>query len=92
MDNSGKSTVAFLLGVVAGGVLGVLFAPKSGKETRADLQKYIKDAEENLEKKKEEIQEAASRQLSKVKEQMNRVFKEGKEKMESDKGEDGAEA
>jgi len=90
MDNSGKSTIAFLMGVVAGGILGVFFAPKSGKETRTDLHRYIKDAEANIEKKKEEIKEAASRQLSKVKDQMSRAFRDGMEEMETKEGEDGA--
>ena len=82
MDNSGKSTVAFLLGLAAGGILGILFAPKSGKETRADLQRYLKEAEANLQKKKTEIKEAAARQLGKIKEQMNKTFQSSKEKME----------
>ena len=48
MDNNGKTAVAFLLGVITGGVLGIMFAPKSGKETRADVQRYIKSAEAKL--------------------------------------------
>ena len=51
MDNNGKTAVAFLLGVITGGVLGVMFAPKSGKETRADVQRYIKTAEAKLHRK-----------------------------------------
>ncbi len=48
MNENGKTAVAFLLGVIAGGVLGIMFAPKSGKETRESLHKYIKSAEEKL--------------------------------------------
>jgi gas vesicle protein len=82
MDNSGKTTVAFLLGAVAGGILGIIFAPKSGKETRSDLQRYMKEAESSFQKKKNEIKDAASRQLDKIKEQVNKTFKEGKENIE----------
>jgi gas vesicle protein len=38
-DNGGSNTNAFLLGIVVGGVLGVLFAPENGEETR----KKVKD-------------------------------------------------
>ena len=86
MDNSGKTTVAFLLGALAGGVLGILFAPKSGKETRSDLQRYLKEAETSLQKKKIEIKEAASRQMDKIKEQVHKTVKEGKKNMEQGDG------
>ena len=47
--------MSFIVGGIAGGVLGILFAPKAGKETREDIseaaaeikkeaQKFTKDA------------------------------------------------
>jgi gas vesicle protein len=46
--------LAFLGGAVAGAVAGILFAPKSGEETRRALQGYAKRAEEEvIEKAKE---------------------------------------
>lgn len=33
----GRAGLGVLSGIIAGGVAGLLFAPKSGKETRADL-------------------------------------------------------
>jgi gas vesicle protein len=46
--------LAFLGGAVAGVVAGILLAPKSGEETRRDLKRYAKRAEEEvLEKAKE---------------------------------------
>ena len=42
MDNRGSSavevTLSFLLGTAAGFILGVLFAPSSGEETRKKIQ------------------------------------------------------
>ena len=48
MDNGGKAATAFLLGVIAGGVAGILFAPKTGRETREEVSRYMKDAEGKL--------------------------------------------
>ena len=60
MDNretkcSGQSVaLAFLGGAVAGVVAGLLFAPKSGEETRRALKGYARRAEEEAVKKAKE--------------------------------------
>jgi gas vesicle protein len=41
--NSGETILAFLLGGLLGATLGILFAPKSGKETRAQLKILAED-------------------------------------------------
>lgn len=43
MKNSGKIALGLLAGLAAGAVLGVLFAPQKGKETRVKLSKKAKD-------------------------------------------------
>lgn len=54
MDNyeskcSGQAVaLAFLGGAVAGVVAGLLLAPKSGEETRRDLKRYARRAEEEV--------------------------------------------
>lgn len=46
--------LAFLGGALAGAVAGILFAPKSGEETRRELRGYARKAEEEvIEKAKE---------------------------------------
>lgn len=40
--------LAFLGGAVAGVVAGLLLAPKSGEETRQDLKRYARRAEEEI--------------------------------------------
>jgi gas vesicle protein len=58
-SSAGLVLLSFIVGGIAGGVLGVLFAPKSGKETREDIteaaaeikkeaQKFAKDAKERV--------------------------------------------
>lgn len=40
--DGGGSLAAFLLGGLLGGVLGLLLAPKSGRETREDLAAWLR--------------------------------------------------
>ena len=63
------SKKSFVAGLAVGVGVGMLFAPKSGKETREDLKKYMtdlvnkaknidaKEVKENIEKKINEIKE-----------------------------------
>ncbi len=67
--NSG-SMLPFLLGLTFGAILGILFAPASGKETRKKIAQYL----EELEEKGEELVEEGRK---KVKE----IIEEGKEKI-----------
>ena len=58
-SSAGLVFLSFIVGAIAGGVLGILFAPKSGKETREDIaeataeikkeaQKFAKDTKERV--------------------------------------------
>jgi len=63
MDNqkttcSGPVVLAFLGGVIAGVIAGILFATKSGQETRWELQDYAKKKEEELIEKAKEVRAA----------------------------------
>lgn len=42
MNNSGKLLIAFAAGTVAGAVLGILFAPDKGTETRKRMRDVAK--------------------------------------------------
>lgn len=62
----GSNTNAFLLGLIVGGVLGILFAPDKGEETRKKVRKNYKEwskqalemAEELGEEVKPRVEEA----------------------------------
>ena len=47
--NSGETILAFLLGGIIGACLGILLAPKSGKETRQKLKVLLEDLGEKAE-------------------------------------------
>lgn len=69
-EDSGNSLLAFLLGIVAGAIIGILFAPAEGKETRKKIAKYL----EELEEKGEEFVEEGKRKIKEI-------VEEGKEKI-----------
>jgi gas vesicle protein len=53
-SSSQAIALAFLGGAVAGAIVGILFAPKSGEETRRAIKGYARRAEEEvLEKAKD---------------------------------------
>ena len=58
-DNVGSKVSYFLVGLGVGALMGVLFAPKSGEETRDYLSKRADDGREFAQKKARELRERA---------------------------------
>ena len=88
-NNSGKTLLALGLGIAAGAVLGVLFAPRSGKETRAAMRSKGEDLKEDLDavieasrkewsKAKGKMSDAASMTKDEVNDFVHYMMKEGK--------------
>ena len=59
--NSGETMLAFLLGGIVGAAVGILFAPRPGKETREKLKVLLEDLGEKadvlLEEGKEKVED-----------------------------------
>jgi gas vesicle protein len=55
MSNRTNTFLGLVTGLVVGGAIGILFAPKSGKETREDLAEKGKDLVAKATKTKEEL-------------------------------------
>ncbi len=62
-DNSISFGLGLLAGVLGGIALGILYAPKSGEETRKDVEKVIVDI---AEKHAPEIEEAKRQALTSI--------------------------
>jgi gas vesicle protein len=45
-ENRGKDLLLLAAGAAAGALLGILFAPQSGKETREDIKDWLKERRE----------------------------------------------
>jgi gas vesicle protein len=58
-DNVGSKVSYFLVGLGVGALMGVLFAPKSGEETRDYLSKRADEGREFAQKKARELRERA---------------------------------
>jgi gas vesicle protein len=58
-DNVGSKVSYFLVGLGVGALVGVLFAPKSGEDTREFLSKRADDGREFAQKKARELRERA---------------------------------
>jgi gas vesicle protein len=58
-DNVGSKISYFLVGLGVGALVGVLFAPKSGEETRKFLAEKADDGREFAQKKARELRERA---------------------------------
>ena len=70
MDKNGLS--AFLLGLGVGVGIGMLFAPKSGQETRELLRSKANEGGDYLKQRSTEMKQSASEWVEKGKEALNR--------------------
>ena len=58
-DNVGSKVTYFMVGLGLGALVGVLFAPKAGEETRDFLTKKADEGKEYAQKKARELRERA---------------------------------
>jgi len=58
-DNVGSKVTFFLVGLGIGALVGILFAPKSGEETREYLSQKAEEGREYAQRKARELRERA---------------------------------
>jgi gas vesicle protein len=85
-DDNGNSFLWFLAGLGIGAVVGVLYAPKSGAELRADIRNKFDDTRELINEKAAQAREQATEWvergrdvLSSQKEQFRSAYEAGKQ-------------
>jgi gas vesicle protein len=87
MNRIGDIVVSFLIGVAVGSVIGILYAPTSGEETR----KLIKEkTTETLEEANKQIQKL-SQEIKHLKEEGEKIIQDLKEKFSKKAQESKAE-
>lgn len=74
---------AVVVGAVAGYVAGILTAPKSGKETRADLQKAGAQLKKNLEVKLQVVKEELSKLIDEANVKVQQLSDRGKKELDA---------
>jgi len=76
--NSGKLISGLLIGAAAGAILGVLFAPDKGTETRRKISKKSTDLSDGLKEKFNEFVDSVSNRYDDVKESADGLFENGR--------------
>jgi gas vesicle protein len=71
-DNLGSKVSYFLVGLGIGSLIGILFAPKSGDETRDYLSSKADEGRDYAQKKARELRERAEDLLERSREVMSR--------------------
>lgn len=71
-DNAGSKVSFFIVGLGIGALLGILFAPKSGEETRDYLSSKADEGRDYAQRKARELRERAEDLIERSKEIMAR--------------------
>lgn len=81
-SNKLQGVAWFLAGLGVGALIGVLYAPKSGRETREDLAQGAREGSEYLRARGRQAAEQMGQMVDKGKEQMNQYVGRGREIMD----------
>ena len=83
-DNDGGSNSFgwFIAGLGLGALLGVLYAPKSGRETREDLAAGARDGGEFLRRRGSEMRDQAGHLVDQGREQFDEYYRKGREQFD----------
>jgi gas vesicle protein len=77
-SNAAPAALAFLAGIGAGIAAGILFAPRSGEETRYRLKNKAEQARSKVEHKIAEEKHLASDKIKEVKDKAKHIAEEGR--------------
>jgi gas vesicle protein len=83
MGNTNKLLGAVIIGAAIGGVLGVLFAPDKGSETRRKISEKGHDLSDAVKDKLNRIADKFRKEVDAIKEQANEYSENGKSVLET---------
>lgn len=81
----GSTLAGLVAGIAAGTVLGILFAPEKGSDTRKKISKKSKDSLKDLKNKYNETIDTLTAKLDKAKDSGLNTYEEGKDLIKSTK-------
>ena len=81
-SNSGKLVSALLLGAAVGGLIGILFAPDKGSETRKKISSKGNELTDAVKEKFDAIVDKFKKEVDDVKEKANDYAENGKSVIE----------
>jgi gas vesicle protein len=79
--SSSKLLTGVLLGAAAGAVLGILFAPDKGTETRKKIAQKGRDFSDNLKNKFNDLEDAIAEKYDSIRSEANDIIEKGKDKV-----------
>jgi len=85
-ENNGDLMKGFVIGGLVGAVLGILFAPKSGRETREDIARKTEDALERARGEYEKAVDKSKRAYEAAVKRLHDLEVTAKEKVEEVEG------
>jgi gas vesicle protein len=80
--DTGKVVISVLAGVAVGALLGVLFAPDKGSETRKKIMRRGSDSVDDLNDKFDELVSNLSEKFDAARDEANELYEKGKRKAE----------
>lgn len=78
--SSSKILTGVLIGAAAGTILGILFAPEKGLDTRKKISKKSSDLKDSLKTKFNDLVDTIAEQIESSKSEAESLMEEGKEK------------